>query len=1311
MRLIAVAGCVALTAISAQGAGVATRALTFEQRIQAQEAIERVTYAHQIGATRPFEEVVTRDVLERKVRTSLRQSAALEAFWKTPVTSEMLRREMERIVTGTRMPARLRELFEALGNDPVLIQECLARPALVDRLTRSFFASDAVVHEKARREAEALHEELESGRLDPRERHPRRTLFELVRASGVEAVPEPGGSAADDARNVIRLDPEAFEKHTARLPQRIGAIGAMEEDSDSFVTRVVLDSSATRIEFASYLVAKVPWDEWWASVEATLEWESLATVALSDVLVPNLPSRSRVPADDSCALDDEWEDGLRDVPDPRSDHTAVWTGNVMIVWGGYDGRFLDTGSRYDPVIDVWARTSRTGAPSGRRLHTAVWTGTSMVVWGGAGAGTFNTGGRYDPATDVWTPTTLTNAPAARDSHVAVWTGSRMIVWAGTQPSGGRYDPAADSWSGLSTAGAPNPARSATAIWTGNLMIVWGGLVGFNPIGYASGGRYNPATDTWSPVSASGPYSRVGHTAVWTGTRMIVWGGRQDSTRLDSGGQYNPVTDSWTLTSLSGAPTPRSQHTAIWTGSLMIVWGGLEGGPQGTAASTGGRYDPAADVWTPVSTGNVPERRSGHSAVWTGGQMLVWGGTSLSRLNSGGRYDPATDSWTPTAVSFSPPGRRDFTAVWTGSHLIVWGGAASASLNSGGRYDPTLDVWSPTSTIDAPSARVKHTAVWTGNSMVVWGGSSGPRFATGGRYDPVADVWVPTSTIDAPSARERHTAVWTGDVMIVWGGYDGSSLDTGSRYDPVSDVWSPMSLLGDHPAARADHTAVWTGSLMIVWGGNNPSLGHVNSGGRYDPVGDVWSQTSTINAPSPRLRHTATWAGDVMVVWGGSGSTAGYLGTGGRYDPLSDAWTPTSTANAPLSRFSHSAIWTGDLVVVWGGQGQGQGFLNTGGRYNPINDLWTATSTVEAPSLRSEHRAVWTGTSMVVWGGFDGAYPETWGRYVVAPFVDEDGDGFDSCKDDCDDADAAIHPGAAELCDARDNDCSGTADGFPTSCGDPLCVQTGMCIAGVDNCVPLTPGPEACNSIDDDCDGSVDEDFDVDHDGFTTCEGDCDDGRAAVHPGVAEVCDALDNDCNGVVDGFTTWCGTGGCFASGVCSEGANTCVPGLPSAEYCDLVDNDCDGPIDEIPVGSVTVMVESDQDASLLTWDWLEDATAFDVVLGDVGILRATGGDFTAAIQGCLVDEWGDTTLTLGATPDPGAAFFYLVRGGSCLGQGTYDSGASSQVGLRDAEIDTSPSSCPAVPPFCGDGYCSPEESCDCFDCYWCCYFGGCGP
>lgn len=85
--------------------------------------------------------------------------------------------------------------------------------------------------------------------------------------------------------------------------------------------------------------------------------------------------------------------------------------------------------------------------------------------------------------------------------------------------------------------------------------------------------------------------------------MILWGGFDGSfNNLNSGGRYNPSTNSWTPTSTTNAPTPREAHTAVWTGSEMVVWGGTD---LGVHSDTGGRYNPASNSWTATNTTNAP----------------------------------------------------------------------------------------------------------------------------------------------------------------------------------------------------------------------------------------------------------------------------------------------------------------------------------------------------------------------------------------------------------------------------------------------------------------------------------------------------------------------------------------------------------------------------------------------------------------------------------------------------------------------------------------------------------------------------------
>ena len=94
----------------------------------------------------------------------------------------------------------------------------------------------------------------------------------------------------------------------------------------------------------------------------------------------------------------------------------------------------------------------------------------------------------------------------------------------------------------------------------------------------------------------------------------------------------------------------------------------------------------ADAWTATSTTNAPLGRDFHTAVWTGSEMIVWGGISNGFpevLNTGGRYNPSTDSWTATSTHQRAQCRRDHTAIWTGSEMIVWAGFdGSTRVNTG-----------------------------------------------------------------------------------------------------------------------------------------------------------------------------------------------------------------------------------------------------------------------------------------------------------------------------------------------------------------------------------------------------------------------------------------------------------------------------------------------------------------------------------------------------------------------------------------------------------------------------------------------------
>jgi hypothetical protein len=244
---------------------------------------------------------------------------------------------------------------------------------------------------------------------------------------------------------------------------------------------------------------------------------------------------------------------------------------------------------------------------------------------------------------------------------------------------------------------------------------------------------------------------------------------------------------WTPLRAEGAPSARSRHTAVWTGTEMIVWGGRTGPLEVT--DTGARYDAADDSWQPMSTVGAPSARHSHSAVWTGTRMVVWGGTdTFDWLGNGFGYDPSLDSW-PLAMTATnaPLGRERASGVWSGSALVVWGGWDGGTyFDSGAVYDPLAAGGGSWTTMpeQAPVGRADHVSVWTGSELFVWGGCNGQTcedfLDDGGRYDPSNNSWLFIGSDPGLSARAGAAGVWTGTRVLVWGGDADGELGDGAR---------------------------------------------------------------------------------------------------------------------------------------------------------------------------------------------------------------------------------------------------------------------------------------------------------------------------------------------------------------------------------------------------------------------------------------------------------------------------------------------------------------------------------------------------
>ena len=325
----------------------------------------------------------------------------------------------------------------------------------------------------------------------------------------------------------------------------------------------------------------------------------LAVAAAAIVVGSGFVGGSSSASDRSAAKAGAWR-RVAQAPEPiAADRTTVWTGTEMIVTGvnpGSDGTFIDStevAEAYDPAADTWRELADPPATPGYCRRDAVWTGKQMLVWGCDLLS-------YDPAANEWRR--LPDPPTRHG--IAAWTGHELIGWGGgccgdVSNDGSAYNPATNTWRKL----APAPVsgqQSPIGAWTGRELVVFNG---HGPEGNRVGGAaYNPTTDTWRRIPSQSGIRAL--TAVYDGNEIYTLGGPRVLA-------FNPSNNSWRQLRRSGVGA--DDLVAVWTGNRLIA--------SGTATRA---YDPPRDLWTMLSSSPLGSRQ-GADAVWTGREMIVWGG--------------------------------------------------------------------------------------------------------------------------------------------------------------------------------------------------------------------------------------------------------------------------------------------------------------------------------------------------------------------------------------------------------------------------------------------------------------------------------------------------------------------------------------------------------------------------------------------------------------------------------------------------------------------------------------------------------------
>ena len=334
---------------------------------------------------------------------------------------------------------------------------------------------------------------------------------------------------------------------------------------------------------------------------------------------------------------------------------------------------------------------------------------------------------------------------------------------------------------------------------------------------------------------------------------------------------------------------RAGHVMVWTGHELLVWGGANASG---VRDDGASFDPAARQWTRLPDSPLHPTSAQLLDVWTGTELLVWDNDgSDSSHRAGAAYNPATRTWRTIAPSPVPPNQYQPIIVWAGTRALVWS-ATNATANSEpvrtffASYDPQSDRWQ---TLDSGPLDVNGAdAAWDGHELLVTGWlTNHPNgvFPVGGEhpaaaYDPAAGTW---RTIAFPdrSMQQPFTATWDGHELLAI----TYNLDW-SAYDPSTNAWSPVASVPLQPGecgpdATADSTTVF--------------LYYCGHGAIYDTHTRTWTAVATPFVPhgpsTPSTQfppNTPLVALDSSyVIYGAGGAAAN-----------SDAWSYTPT-NSPV----------------------------------------------------------------------------------------------------------------------------------------------------------------------------------------------------------------------------------------------------------------------------------------------------------------------------------------------------------------------------------------------------------------------------
>lgn len=284
---------------------------------------------------------------------------------------------------------------------------------------------------------------------------------------------------------------------------------------------------------------------------------------------------------------------------------------------------------------------------------------------------------------------------------------------------------------------------------------------------------------------------------------------------------------------------------LWTGAEMIVWGGSEG--DGQRSGVGAAFNLANGTWRVLAPAPIVGR-SEAAMVWTGTEMLVWGGFigDDKSVDDGAAYNPVTDTWRLIPTAPITTDNRLTSMVWTGDEAIIVGVAAAA-------YNPVTNTWRRLA--DPPA--FGYPASFAGDSVIVLDDASLMR------YDPTADSW---SVKYIGSQAELVVAPGSEGHMITLPAATGTPIQV---IDSNGDLVAELPAFPGDPSLFGDKVGAsgwWVGDEAVFWIWTGEFPHEHEQMWALNPTTQTWRQLDD----TPMIEPAVVVAGDVLLAWGGSG---------------------------------------------------------------------------------------------------------------------------------------------------------------------------------------------------------------------------------------------------------------------------------------------------------------------------------------------------------------------------------------------------------------------------------------------------------